>query len=135
MATSYGPQATQVNEESPSESSLDLALMQHPHDENLGPRKVHVRFEVELLRTWYYCISPNSRILVILLQIDPNSGDEPKIVCEGCYETEDTFIFAWSSILDIEHYCWLHGPIRQLSPNSKVDYFVCIIRRILNFLQ
>jgi hypothetical protein len=96
---------------------------------------VHVRFEVESPRAWYYRISPNSRILVILLQIDLNSGDEPKIVCESCYEIEDIFIFAWSSIPDIEHYCWLHGPIRQLSPNSKVDYLVRIIRRILNFLQ
>jgi hypothetical protein len=41
---------------------------------------------------------------VILLQINPASGDELEIVYEGCYETEDTSIFAWSSILGIGHY-------------------------------
>jgi hypothetical protein len=33
MAMSYGPQAAQTNEESASESSLALMLMQHPRDE------------------------------------------------------------------------------------------------------
>jgi uncharacterized membrane protein len=33
MATSYGPQAAQMNEESAPESSLDLMLTQHPRDE------------------------------------------------------------------------------------------------------
>jgi hypothetical protein len=47
MTTSYGPQATQVNEEPPSESSLNLTLTQHPHDENPEPREVRLRLEVE----------------------------------------------------------------------------------------
>jgi hypothetical protein len=51
MVTSYGPQATQVNEESPSKSSLDLTLMQHPRDEELEPRKVRVHLEVKPPRT------------------------------------------------------------------------------------
>jgi len=72
---------------------------------------------------------------VILLQVDPSSGDEPEIVCEGCYKTEDISIFAWSLVPNVTHYCWLRGPIRQLLPNSKADYLVCTIRRILNFLQ
>jgi hypothetical protein len=92
--TSYGPQAVQTNEKSPLESSLDLTLTQHPHDEELEPREMHVRLEVEPPRAWYYRISPNSRTLVILLQVDLASGDEPKTVCEGCYETEDKSIFA-----------------------------------------
>jgi hypothetical protein len=29
----------------------------------------------------------------------------------------------------------LHGPIRWLPPNSKADYLVRTIRRILDFLQ
>jgi hypothetical protein len=37
MATSYGPQATQMNEEPAPESFLDLTLTQHPRDENLAP--------------------------------------------------------------------------------------------------
>jgi hypothetical protein len=37
MATFYGPQATQVNEEPALKSFLDLTLMQHPHDEDLEP--------------------------------------------------------------------------------------------------
>jgi len=45
--TSYGPQVAQANEEPPSESSLDLTLMQHPHDEELEPRELHARLEVE----------------------------------------------------------------------------------------
>jgi len=85
---------------------------------------VRARLEVEPPRTWYYRISPNSHTLVILLQVDLASGDEPETVCEGCYETEDTSIFAWSSIPGVGHYRWLHDPIRQLAPNSKADYLV-----------
>ncbi len=91
--------------------------------------------EVEPPRAWYYRISPNSRTLVILLQVDPASGDKPKTVCEGFYETENTSIFAWSLVPDVGHYCWLHGPIHRLPPNSKADYLVRTIRRILDFLQ
>ncbi len=134
-ATSYGPQAAQANEEPPSESSLDLTLMQHPRDEEPEPREVHARLEVEHPRAWYYCISPNSRTMVILLQVDPASGDEPEIVYEGCYETEDTSIFTWSSVPGVGHYRWLHGPIRRLPPNSKANYLIHTIRRILDFLQ
>ncbi len=131
----YGPQVTQVNEKSPPESSLDLTLTQHPCDENLEPRKVHTHLEIEPPWAWYYRISPNSRTLVILLQIDPTSSDEPKTICEGCYEIEDTFIFAWFSVPCVGHYCWLHGAICWLPLNSKADYLVCTIRRILDFLQ
>jgi hypothetical protein len=96
---------------------------------------VRVRLEVEPLRAWYYRISPNSRTLVILLQVDPASGDEPETIYEGCYETEDTSIFAWSSVPGVGHYCWLRDSIRQLPPNSKADYLVRTIRSILDFLQ
>jgi hypothetical protein len=133
--TSYGPQAAQANEELPPESSLDLTLTQHPRDEELEPREVCARLEVEPPRAWYYRISLNSRTLVILLQLDPASGDEPETVCEGCYETKDTSIFAWSSIPGVGHYRWLHDPIHRLPPNSKADYLVRTIRRILDFLQ
>jgi hypothetical protein len=34
MTTFYGPQATQMNEELPRESFLDLTLTYHPRDEN-----------------------------------------------------------------------------------------------------
>ncbi len=47
MVTSYGPQATQANEEPPSESSLDLTLKQHPRDEEPELQEVRVRLEVE----------------------------------------------------------------------------------------
>jgi hypothetical protein len=47
MATSYGPQATQVNEESPLKSSVDLTLTQHPYDEDPEPRKVHAHLEIK----------------------------------------------------------------------------------------
>jgi hypothetical protein len=94
MVTSYGPQAAQANEELPLESSLDLTLTQHLCDEELEPREVRARLKVEPPRAWYYRISRNSRTLVILLQVDPTSGDESKIICEGCYETKDTSIFA-----------------------------------------
>jgi hypothetical protein len=47
MVTSYGPQAAQADAESPSESSLDLTLTQHPRDEEPEPREVHARLEIE----------------------------------------------------------------------------------------
>ncbi len=133
--TSYGLQAAQANEEPPPESSLDLTLTQHPCDEKPEPREVRARLEVEPPRAWYYRKSSNSCTLVILLQVDPVSSDEPETVCEGCYETEDTSIFAWSSVLGVGHYRWLRGSIRRLPPNSKADYLVRTIRRILDFLQ
>jgi hypothetical protein len=61
---------------------------------------------------------------VILLQVDPASSDEPETVCEGCYEIEDTSIFAWSLILAIGHYRWLRGSIRRLPSNNKVDFLI-----------
>jgi hypothetical protein len=134
MVTSYRPQTAQVNEEPPSESSLNLTLTQHPRDEEPEPREVRARLEVEPLRAWYYRISPNSRTLVILLQVDLASDDEPETVCEGCYETKDTSIFALSSVPEVGHYRWLRGPIRRLPPNSKANYLVRTIRRILDFL-
>jgi len=72
--------------------------------------------------------------MLILLQVDPTFGDEPEIICEGCYEIEDTSIFTWFSIPRIGHYHWLCNLIRALFLNSKVDYLVRTIRRILDFL-
>jgi hypothetical protein len=95
---------------------------------------VRACLEVNPPRAWYYRISPNSRTLVILLQVDLASGDTLETVCEGYYETENTSIFAWFSVLDVGHYHWLRGPIRRLPPNGKADYLVCTIRRILDFL-
>jgi hypothetical protein len=115
--------------------SLDLKLTQHPCDEELESQEVHIFFEVDPPRAWYYRISLNSHTLVILLQVDPIFGDELETICEGCYETEDISIFAWFSIPGIGHYRWLRGSIRQLPPNSKADYLVCTIRCILDFLQ
>jgi hypothetical protein len=47
MTMSYKPQATQVNEKLPRESSLNLTLTQHPRDEDLEPQEVCPRLEVE----------------------------------------------------------------------------------------
>jgi hypothetical protein len=133
MAMSYRPQVAQVNEKPTLKSSLNLTLMQHPRDEDPEPRKVCVCLEVDPPRAWYYHISSNSCTLVILLQVDLASSDELKTVCEGCYKTKDTSIFTWSLIFDVGHYRWLCGPIRQLLLNSKADYLVHTIRRILDF--
>jgi hypothetical protein len=111
MVTSYGPQATQANEKPPPKSSLDLTLTQRPRDEEPEIRKVRAHLEVEPPRAWYYHISLNSCTLVILLQVDPAFGDEPETICEGYYETENIFIFAWFSVINVGHYRWLHGPI------------------------
>jgi hypothetical protein len=67
ITTSYGLQATQVNEEPIPESSLELMLTQHLRDEDLEPQKVHVHLEVDPLPAWYYRISSNFHTLVILL--------------------------------------------------------------------
>ncbi len=111
MATFYGHQVAQVNEELTPESSLDLTLAQNPRDENPKPREVRLCLEVNPPRAWYYCIFLNFHTLVILLQVDPASGDEPKIVYEGCYEIENTFIYAWSSIPGARQYRWLNDSI------------------------
>jgi hypothetical protein len=134
MATSYEPQVTQANEKPALESSLDLTLTQYPCDQKLELRKVRACLEVDPTGTWYYRISLNSRTLVILLQVDLISGDEPKTIYEGYYETKDTSIFAWSLIPNVGHYCWLCGSIRRLPLNNKADYLVRTIQHILDFL-
>ncbi len=72
---------------------------------------------------------------MILLQANLAFDDEFEIVCEGCYKTEDISIFTWFSVPGIGHYRWLRGLIHQLPANSKTDYLVRTIRRILDFLQ
>ncbi len=72
---------------------------------------------------------------MILLQVNPASSDKPETVCEDYYKTEDTSIFAWFLVPGVEHYRWLHSPIRRLPPNNKVDYLVRTIQHILDFLQ
>ncbi len=59
-----------------------------------------------------------------IIASQPRFGDEFETIYEGCYKTEYTSIFAWFSIPSVGHYCWLHGPICRLLPNSKVDYLV-----------
>jgi hypothetical protein len=92
MAMSYELQITQMNEELPLKSCLDLTLMQHPRDENLEPWEVHVCLEVEPTQTWYYCIFSNYCTLVILLQVDFASCDEPETICK-CYYKIKNFYF------------------------------------------
>ncbi len=94
---------------------------------------MRTRLEVEPPRAWYYHISPNSHTLVILLQVNLASGDELETIYEGCYKTENIFIFIWSSVADVGHYCWLRDPIRRLPPNSKADYLIHTIRNVLDF--
>ncbi len=116
-----------MNEELTLESSLDLTLMQHLRDEDPKLRRMSVRVEVDPPRTWYYCISPNFRTLVILLQGDLAFGDEPETICESGYETEDASIFAWSLILSIGHYCWLCDLSHRPFSNNEADYLICIV--------
>ncbi len=80
-------------------------MTQHTCDKNLEPRKVHVHLEVDPPLAWYYQISLNFYTLVILLQVDPASSNELQTIYERCYEIEDTFIFTWSSIFCVGHYC------------------------------
>jgi hypothetical protein len=47
MATFYTLQVTHTNEKLAMESSLDLTLGQHLHDEEPESRKVHAHFEVD----------------------------------------------------------------------------------------
>ncbi len=47
MATFYTPQVAHANEKLALESSLDLTLGQHFHDEEPESRKVHAHFEVD----------------------------------------------------------------------------------------
>jgi len=72
---------------------------------------------------------------MILLQVDPASSDEPKIISKGCYEIKDIFIFAWSSNFSVGHYRWLCDLIRRLPFNNKTNYLVHTIQCILDFLQ
>jgi hypothetical protein len=72
---------------------------------------------------------------VILLQIVIVFCDELETICEGWYKPENTSILAWFSFINVGHYHWLHSLICQLPFNSKANYLVRTIRRILDFLQ
>jgi hypothetical protein len=113
-----------VNEEPVPESFLDLTLVHHFRDEDPKLQEVRTRLEVDPPQAWYYHIFRNSHTLVILLQVGPAFGDEPETVYEGYHKTENISIFAWSSLPNVGHYHWLHGPIHQLLPSSKVNYLV-----------
>ncbi len=123
-----------MNEKLPWELSLNLTLTQHLRDEDRKLWELHPCFKIEPPRAWYYQISLNSCTLASLLQVDFTFGDEPKIVYNFFYETKDISIFSWFSIPDFGHYYKLRGPNHQLPPN-KVDYLVCTIWPILNFLH
>jgi hypothetical protein len=81
---------------------------------------VCTRLKIEPPQAWYYHISLNFCTLVILLQVDPASGDETKTICEGCYKIENTSIFACSLIPSVKHYRWLHGAICCTTRNSVI---------------
>ncbi len=92
------------------------------------------RSEIETLQTWYYQIFLNFCTLVILLQVNPTFSNEPETIYEGLFRIENTSIFAWSLIPDVEQYRWFHSLIHQLLPNNKADYLICTIQCVLNCL-
>ncbi len=102
MITFYKFQTAQVNEESLWESSLNLTLIQHPCDEDPKLQKLCPHLEIEPFRAWYYRISPNFHILMILLKVDLAFDDEPEIVYKGFYKTKYISIFVWFSILVLD---------------------------------
>ncbi len=78
MGTSYGPQATQANEELALEASLHLTLMQHPHDKNLNCKRCKLILKLiplELSTTafpwtltpWWFCYK-STPLLVMNLE-------------------------------------------------------------------
>jgi hypothetical protein len=69
---------------------------------------------------------------VILLQVDPASGDKLETVYESCYETKDISVFAWSSVPGVGHCHWLCDPICQLPPNNKANYLVHTIAKSIS---
>ncbi len=133
MVTSYGPQAAQANEESTSESSLDLTLTQHPRDEEPAPWEVH--------SSWSR--SPSSLVLSHFSKLS-HLGDFA--TSRPCFRWR-TWNCMWRLLRDQRHLhlClvfsswrwtlrWLRSPIRQLPPNGKTNYLVRTIWRILDFL-
>ncbi len=133
MTISYRLQATQMIKKLPYKLSLDSTLTHHLHDEKPKLQEVRLHIEIEPLQIWYYRIFPNSHTLVILLQVDPISGDEPKTVYEVLYQIKNISIFAWFSIFDVGHYHWLHSLICRI-PLNKAYYLVHTIKHILDFL-
>ncbi len=72
MATSYGLQASQMNEEPALESSLDLTLTQHPCDEDLKLREVPpclwgwTLSSLVLFQVWWFCYKLTSFLMMNL---------------------------------------------------------------------
>jgi len=79
-----------MNEESPLESSLDLALTQHHHDENPESQEVRPRLEVEPLLNLVLSNFSKFSNLGDFVTGRPHFNDELETICEGFYETKNT---------------------------------------------
>jgi hypothetical protein len=117
--------------------------------------KVISKFDTDTASSWWrsqtsrgvrlsWSWTPSSLVLLHFFKLShlgdlvtsrPAFNDEPETFCEGCYEIENTSIFVWFSVLGVGHYRWLHSPICRLPLNSKANYLVFTIQRILDFLQ
>ncbi len=77
----------------------------------------------------------SSIVLAIYLKFVPARGAAPKRFEEYQCENDDVRLHCRTWVPGDGHYCWLQGLIRPLSMEHQVEYLVCTIRRILNFLQ
>ena len=76
-----------------------------------------------------------SQCLVIVLEEEPPTNNQPTTLFEGHFKDRDALIFGWSREQGVGHYRWLRGPMNHLTQERQVEYIGRIIQRILNFLQ
>jgi hypothetical protein len=69
-------------------------------------------------------IRPPCCSLVILLEVKPFPYNDLEIFYKNIYEDDEIIILVWLSTLNVNHYCWFHDYINQLSSNYKVKHLV-----------
>jgi hypothetical protein len=80
-------------------------------------------------------LGANAHSLVLVLIIELAGDGELEILYESIYQGDEGTILVWSTKLGLDHYQWLCGPLFHISVDCEAKLFMCIIRRILKFLQ
>ena len=55
-----------------------------------------------------------SQCLVIVLEEEPPTNNQPTTLFKGHFKDRDALIFGWSREQGVGHYCWLRGPMNHL---------------------
>jgi hypothetical protein len=124
--------------EDPLQLSQPLTFRWRLRDEGEPPER-HVQLHLEiylqqLLLTSLRALQPDTRALVIVLEVEAMLVGGHKVVFEGCFENANTGHMVIRLSDNISHRLWLEGPLNHLGGERRANYIAEVLRRILEFL-